>query len=94
MLPQHEGGSMPRSYPPEFRRKVLDLLKTGRRVADVATDLGISSQTIYNWRVQDRIYAGLSPGLPSSEAAELADACRRIAALETSLRRRNEPTNC
>jgi hypothetical protein len=30
---------MPRSYPPEFRRKVLDLLKAGRKVAQVAEDL-------------------------------------------------------
>jgi len=30
---------MPRSYPPEFRSKVLDLLKAGRTVAQVAHDL-------------------------------------------------------
>ncbi|GAB2962829.1 hypothetical protein GCM10027280_59650 [Micromonospora polyrhachis] len=30
---------MPRSYPPEFRRKVLDLLKAGRSVADLVRDL-------------------------------------------------------
>jgi transposase-like protein len=34
-----------RGYPPEFRRKVLDLLESGRKVADVARDLGISEQT-------------------------------------------------
>ena len=33
---------MPRRYPPEFRRKVLDLLKAGRSVVDVADDLGVS----------------------------------------------------
>lgn len=33
---------MPRSYPPEFRRKVLDLLAAGRSVTQVAEDLGIS----------------------------------------------------
>ncbi len=27
---------MPRSYPPEFRRKVLDLLKAGRTVMQIA----------------------------------------------------------
>lgn len=41
---------MRRSYPPEFRRKVLDLLKAGRTVAQVAHDLQISDQTIYTWR--------------------------------------------
>ena len=31
---------MATSYPAEFRRKVLDLLDAGRKVADVAADLG------------------------------------------------------
>ena len=47
-----------RGYPPEFRRKVLDLVEAGRKVADVARDLGISEQTIYTWRRQDRIDRG------------------------------------
>lgn len=74
-----------RGYPPEFRRKVLDLLEAGRKVTDLAHDLEISSQTIYAWRRQDRIDRGLEPGLTSSEKAELAVAKRRIAELETEL---------
>jgi transposase-like protein len=31
-----------RGYPPEFRRKVLDLVESGRPVADVAKALAIS----------------------------------------------------
>ena len=46
---------MPRRYSPEFRCKVLDLLKAGRTVSQVAFDLQISDQTIYNWREQDLI---------------------------------------
>jgi transposase-like protein len=42
--PQEEVG-MPRRYPPKFRRKVLDLIASGRKVADVARDLGVSGQT-------------------------------------------------
>jgi transposase-like protein len=68
-----------RGYPPEFRRRVLDLVATGRRVADVARDLGISEQSIYTWRRQDRIHRGLEPGLTSGEKAELVAARRRIA---------------
>src|SRR5436305_11828894 len=75
-----------RGYPPEFRRKVLDLIEAGRKVADVARDLGISDQTIYTWRRQDRIDRGLEPGLTSVEKAELTAAKRRIAELETELR--------
>lgn len=65
---------MGRSYPPEFRRRVLDLIASGRKVVDIARDLGVSDQTIYNWRKQDRIDRGLDPGHTSSELEELADA--------------------
>ena len=76
-----------RGYPPEFRRRVLDLVESGRKVDDVARDLGISSQSIYTWRRQDRIDRGLVPGLTSAEKAELVAAKRRIAELETELDR-------
>jgi transposase-like protein len=73
-----------RGYPPEFRRRVLDLIEAGRRVAEVADDLGISDQTIYTWR-QDRIDRGLEAGLSSAEKAELVAARKRIRALEAEL---------
>jgi transposase len=72
-----------RGYPPEFRRKVLDLVEAGRPIAEVAKALGISDQSISTWRRQDRIDRGLEPGLTSSEKSELAAAERRIAELET-----------
>jgi transposase len=73
-----------RGYPPEFRRKVLDLVEAGRPIAEVAKALGISAQSISTWRRQDRIDRGLLPGLSSPEKQELA-ARRRIAQLETEL---------
>ena len=76
---------MPRRYPPEFRRRVLDLIASGRKIADVARDLGVSNQTIYNWRKQEQIDRGERPGLRSDELAELAAARRRIAELEAEL---------
>jgi transposase-like protein len=76
---------MPRSYPPEFRRKVLDLIASGRKVAEVAQLLGISDQTIYIWRRQHRIDTGQEPGITSSDHAELVAARRRIAELEAEL---------
>jgi transposase-like protein len=74
-----------RAHPPEFRRRVLDLIEAGRRVAEVAADLGISEQTIYTWRRQDRVDRGLEPGLSSAEQAELVAARKRIRELETEL---------
>lgn len=75
-----------RGYPPEFRRKVLDLLEEGRSVAQVAYDLDISEQSIHTWRRQDRIDKGLVPGLTSKEKSELSAANKRIAELETELK--------
>ncbi len=74
-----------RGYPAEFRRRVLELVDAGRRVAEVAADLGISDQTIYTWRRQDRIDRGLEAGLSSAERAELVAARIRIRELETEL---------
>jgi transposase-like protein len=51
-----------RGYPPEFRRTVLDLVASGRKVSEVAFDLEISEQTIYSWLRQDRIDRGLERG--------------------------------
>ncbi|MEV6483338.1 transposase [Streptomyces sp. NPDC051576] len=77
---------MPRSYPPEFRRKVLDLVASGRKVAQVARLLGISDQTIYVWRRQHLIDTGQLPGTTSTGLSELATARKRIAELEYELR--------
>ena len=76
---------MPRRYPAEFRRKVLDLVAAGRPVAQVAYDLQISAQAIYTWRRQQLIDSGQIPGMTSSDRAELVAARKRIAELENEL---------
>jgi transposase len=65
--------------------RVLDLVEAGWPIAEVAKALGISAQSIYTWRCQDRIDKGLEPGLSSQEHDELVAARRRIAQLETEL---------
>ena len=74
-----------RGYPAEFRRRVVDLVEAGRKVGDVARDLGVSNQTIYTWRRQEHIDRGLLAGLSSVERDELAAAKRRIHELEAEL---------
>jgi transposase len=61
-----------RGYPAEFRQRVLDLVAAGRGVEDVARDLGISDQTIYSWRHQDRIDQSTVPVFPGLTAAQRA----------------------
>lgn len=84
---------MPRRYPVEFRRKVLDLIEAGKPVAEIAVQLGMTAQTVYNWRNQDQVDRGLRAGVSTSESAALAAARKRIRELETELevtRRANE----
>lgn len=76
---------MPKRYPPEFRRRVLDLVKAGTPVAQVAAVLGVSPQTIYTWRKQEQIDTGERPGVSSGDQAELVAARRRISQLEAEL---------
>ena len=79
------GGPGRRGFPAEFRRRVVDLLTSGRSVKDIARDLGVSEQAIYGWRRQERIDRGLEAGLSTVEKAELAAAQRRIGELEAEL---------
>jgi len=73
---------MPKAYPPEFRRRALDLIQAGRSVVQVAADLGISQGCLYSWRKQELIDTGQLPGLSSVQSAELTAARRRIRELE------------
>src|SRR5579864_1345618 len=63
----------PRSYPPEFREKVVELARTGRRADDLAEEFELSEQTVRNWVKQADLDAGArSDGLTSEERAELS----------------------
>ena len=73
---------MPKAYPPEFRRRALNLIQAGRSVVQVAADLGISQGLLYSWRKQEPIDTGQMPGLSSVQSAGLTTARRRIRELE------------
>lgn len=76
---------MPRSYPAEYRRRVIDLIESGQSVPEVAAGLEVSAKTIYSWWNQHLIDTGKRPGTTSSDNAELVAARKRIAELETEL---------
>jgi transposase-like protein len=73
---------MPRPYPPEFRQRALDLVRSGRPVPEVAQLLGIAESCLYRWKRQDLIDRGLKPGTGQAESAELAAARKKIRDLE------------
>lgn len=75
----------PRGCQAEFRRRVVDLVESGRPVAQVAAELPVSDQSIYAWRRQARIDAGVEPDLTTAEHAELVALRRRVRELETEL---------
>jgi transposase len=76
---------MPSRYPPEVRRQVVDLARSGTSVARLAETFGISEAAIYNWLEQDRIDRREQPGLSTEGQMKLAAAKPRIRRLETEL---------
>ena len=66
---------MPRTkppYPPEFRREAVELARTsGKPIAQVARDLGVSGQTLHTWIKQADVDAGKREGLTTEEREEL-----------------------
>jgi transposase-like protein len=77
---------MPKSSPPAMRRQVCARLRAGEPVAEIAAETGISPATLFRWKAQVLIDAGVREGIPSVEADELAAANKRIAALEAELK--------
>jgi len=39
------------AYPPEFRREAIELLRAGRSPRELSESLGVSQQTLRNWRI-------------------------------------------
>jgi putative transposase len=76
---------MPRSYAAQFRAMVVDQVRAGRSVAEVAVSLGVPPGTVFRWVRQDRIDRGELEGTSTAASAELRAANRRIAELEAEL---------
>src|ERR687887_1464646 len=43
------------AYPDEFRREAVQMLRAGRSPRELAEALGVSEQTLRNWRRQDQV---------------------------------------
>ena len=59
-------------YAPEFRRQMVELVRSGRSAGELAREFGCCAQTIRNWvRQNDRDEGRRDDGLTSSELEEL-----------------------
>src|SRR6202047_2866931 len=76
---------MPRTYPATVRRQIVSRLRSGEAVAAIAGETGIAQATLFRWKRQALIDAGVIEGTSSVEADELAAAHKRIAQLEAEL---------
>ena len=59
-------------YPPEFKIEAVQLVHRGERsVSRIASDLGVSEQTLRNWIKRIEIESGVRAGLTTEERDEL-----------------------
>jgi transposase len=73
----------PRAYPAEFRHKLIQLARAGRKVDDLAAEFNVGYQTIRNWIKQDDLDNGRrGDGMTTSENEEVSRLRRRVKQLE------------
>jgi transposase len=94
IYPQSDGVAFLKSFGPKEdsdapqvpsrgRHQVIELARSGTKVAQLAETFGMSDATIYNWLKQERIDRGEIEGTSTDQALELAAVKRRIKQLET-----------
>lgn len=73
MSEQTRKKSTPKVYPPEFRAKLIELVRAGRTPDELAREFEPTAQTIRNWMVQaDRDSGRRADGLSTNEREELS----------------------
>lgn len=62
-----------KQYPAEYRKKIVDLVRSGRTPEELAREFEPSAVSIRNWVVQAEINEGRAKGLTTDERQELAE---------------------
>ena len=76
-----------RAYPAEFRQRMLELVRAGRKPEELAKEVELCAQTIWNWIKQADLDSGRrDDGLTSAEKEEL----RRLRRENRQLREERE----
>ena len=65
------------AYPPAFRHEAVQMLRAGRTPAELAKSLGVSEQTLRNWRRQDQADRRERTDVPTSAELEELRQLRR-----------------
>ena len=70
-------------YPPEFRRRIVDLVRSGRGPESLSREFKVSAVTIRKWVEQADLDAGRrTDGITTHEREELNHLRRRVRVLE------------
>jgi len=74
---------MPKKYPPEFKRDVVLVARRGDlSVPEVASDFGVSEESVRRWMRQADVDDGIRDGQTTSEQAEMVRLRREKRRLE------------
>lgn len=67
-------GKTRKPYPAEFRQQMVELVRAGRKPAELSREFGVTTQTICNWAGQANLDASepKPSALTSAEREELA----------------------
>lgn len=68
-------------YAPEFKERMVELMRSGRTPTQLSKEFGVSVSTLTSWMWRARIEAGEVEGLTKDEKSELAELRRENAKL-------------